>query len=269
MSNKPQPSPEPAGIETFVSSVWSLLRLLFARQSPLALVLLHFQARLEIIQDRIADLAARFEAGTLRTRRPASPRSQPARCNPVKPRDVGRLSLESGWLAKYLGQHVVSDHGTLLDVIQTAEMQALMAAAPQVADLFREMLRACGLLDEARPFLPPYRSQRQSECLAAAASAERTTAGPSTRATCVRSPPLLAGSSCKADRGGAVGDAGRISARLQLRDSESTSRPNPATRRRSTRAVRHIFVPPTSARPEGIFKSRKGGQALLRRFRSG
>ena len=127
---------------------------------------------------RFASLAARFAAGTLRPYTPRKPGTRTTKPAPP-PRDP--MPRHSGWLVEMVPA-AAAGRGDLHRLLNTPELAAFIAAAPQAASLLRPLCRMLGVPIPPLLHLPPRaRPAKPARKTASARRRPKTTTPPKPR----------------------------------------------------------------------------------------
>ena len=100
---------------------------------------------------RLTHVAARFERAVARPVRPQAARGRPRAARPAEPPTSLRLPMGRGWLVRELGYEAVGFGSQLAHLLADPEMQAVMAAVPAVARIFRPVCRMLGVEEGLLP----------------------------------------------------------------------------------------------------------------------
>ena len=114
--------------------------------------------RLRRLGQRFAKVVAQLEAGTLRP--PGPLRSRPGRARPDRPPPELRVPNGFGWLVWRIGWQAAGRGSQLEYLLRDPEMQALLAAAPQLAAMLRPLCRMLAI--KTAGLLPPPVKRRRA-----------------------------------------------------------------------------------------------------------
>jgi hypothetical protein len=159
---------------------WLMLYLRSAMGSRVGLIapplMLLIDRRLSRMARIFAATAARFQAGTLRPPRPRAPRPEPAPQAPPRP-PYERLPGGFGWLNTQVPGYAPYVGDMALRLLAEPEMQALLAAAPQLGRILRPLCRMSGVRP-APGLIPPPPARPRRPRAARPAKPVRATAAP-------------------------------------------------------------------------------------------
>ena len=157
----------PAPADYLRCTILELTRVLAAtaeRRADIRPLMLLLWSRLRRLADRFAALAARAAAGPL-----PAPRRRPPAARPSRPRPPGtRLPEGFAWLIRMVPEARFANT-RISHLLGSAEMAALLAAAPQAGRLLRPLCRTLGVPLPPALALPPRRRRKRKPRSAAVA----------------------------------------------------------------------------------------------------